>query len=270
MAFSRTWDATYLTQPLGSDDARFGDDHIRYVKVDIGERMVVDHSWAGTADDGKHKQVTMPEGANPAQIANTGILYTKDVAGKTELFYIDDTGAAIQLTTAGKINPLFANSVITNAMLANAAVALLSGTNTGDQTNGVPVGAIIDFSGTVAPSGYLACPIIATNISRATYAALFAAIGTTWGVGDGTTTFGMPWFASDYAAVQANANVGTNTVGQNLSHTHALADGTAVQSTAVGAAYGSSVTGGNSTSIATSGGAANLAAGVRVLKCVKY
>ena len=133
---------------------------------------------------------------------------------------------------------------------------------------GLPAGAIIDFAGVSAPSGFLACPLVATNISRTTYAALFAAIGTTWGAGDGSTTFGMPYFPADYAAVQANGNVGTQTTGEVKSHSHLYNDFN----------NSSSITRdvGGSDSITLiphqtglTGGSANLAAGVRVLKCVK-
>jgi microcystin-dependent protein len=65
-----------------------------------------------------------------------------------------------------------------------------------------PPGTIIQFSGTSAPAGFLDCPTTQTDISRTTYARLFAAIGTTWGNGDGSTTFGVPWFPVGYAALQ--------------------------------------------------------------------
>jgi hypothetical protein len=130
---------------------------------------------------------------------------------------------------------------------------------------GLPAGTIIDFAGTSAPSGFLACPTTATNISRTTYAALFAAIGTTWGAGDGSTTFGCPWFPADYTAVQANANVGTATTGQVIAHTHTL--GVLLGSTGVGGNGGAWVSGTGNTG--STGGSANLAAGHRVLKCVK-
>jgi microcystin-dependent protein len=58
------------------------------------------------------------------------------------------------------------------------------------KSGGVPAGTIIDFAGTVPPSGYLNCD--GSNISRTVYAGLFIAIGETWGVGDGLTTFGLP------------------------------------------------------------------------------
>lgn len=53
-----------------------------------------------------------------------------------------------------------------------------------------PAGVIKIFGGTTAPAGYLACD--GTAVSRTTYAALFAAIGTLHGAGDGSTTFNVP------------------------------------------------------------------------------
>jgi microcystin-dependent protein len=53
-------------------------------------------------------------------------------------------------------------------------------------------GAIQDFAMNTAPSGWLVCD--GTAYSRTTYAPLFTAIGTTWGVGDGSTTFNVPDF----------------------------------------------------------------------------
>ena len=53
-----------------------------------------------------------------------------------------------------------------------------------------PSGAMVMFGGASAPTGWLLCDGAA--VSRATYATLFAAIGTTWGVGDGSTTFNVP------------------------------------------------------------------------------
>jgi phage-related tail fiber protein len=58
--------------------------------------------------------------------------------------------------------------------------------------NGNPAGAIIAYGGTSAPSGYLICD--GSAISRTTYSALFSAIGTAFGSGDGATTFNLPDF----------------------------------------------------------------------------
>lgn len=60
----------------------------------------------------------------------------------------------------------------------------------------VPPGIAAPFAGTTAPSGWLKCNGAA--ISRATYAGLFAAIGTTWGAGDGSTTFNLPDWRGEF------------------------------------------------------------------------
>jgi microcystin-dependent protein len=54
----------------------------------------------------------------------------------------------------------------------------------------LPAGMIAPYAGSSAPTGWLLCR--GQTVSRTTYATLFAAIGTTYGVGDGSTTFGLP------------------------------------------------------------------------------
>jgi microcystin-dependent protein len=56
--------------------------------------------------------------------------------------------------------------------------------------SGIPAGQIIYVATSSAPTGYLKANGAA--VSRTTYATLFAAIGTTFGVGDGSTTFNLP------------------------------------------------------------------------------
>jgi microcystin-dependent protein len=59
-----------------------------------------------------------------------------------------------------------------------------------DGLTGAPAGVIMAFAGAAAPTGFLTCN--GSAVSRTTYATLFAAIGTTWGSGDGSTTFNVP------------------------------------------------------------------------------
>ena len=54
----------------------------------------------------------------------------------------------------------------------------------------LPTGSYIQFAGSQAPEGFLVCN--GGEISRTTYSALFAVIGTTYGSGDGSTTFNLP------------------------------------------------------------------------------
>lgn len=58
----------------------------------------------------------------------------------------------------------------------------------------LPIGAITQFSGSVAPTNWLICN--GQAISRTTYSELFSVIGTTYGEGDGSTTFNVPDFSS--------------------------------------------------------------------------
>lgn len=56
----------------------------------------------------------------------------------------------------------------------------------------VPVGVVLPYAGSVLPSGglYLFCD--GSEVSRSTYSDLFAAIGTSYGIGNGSTTFNLP------------------------------------------------------------------------------
>lgn len=66
------------------------------------------------------------------------------------------------------------------------------GTGSGDNiVGGVPVGGIVEYpSNKNIPDGWLECD--GSVVSRTTYSALFAKIGTEFGEGDGSTTFGLP------------------------------------------------------------------------------
>jgi hypothetical protein len=138
-------------------------------------------------------------------------------------------------------------------------------------SDGRQVGECVPFARATAPTGWLALPLVPTNISRTTYASLFAAIGTTWGAGDGSTTFGCPYMPTNYAAVQAGggaSGVGTATVGEVISHTHARDTYNSDSGASNEIRAGGGGDAGNWVSNPT-GGSANLAAGVRFLWCVK-
>lgn len=64
--------------------------------------------------------------------------------------------------------------------------------STGVSTNALPfiVGQVSFFAMSSAPAGFLKCS--GQAVSRTTYAALFTAIGTLYGAGDGSTTFNLP------------------------------------------------------------------------------
>ena len=74
----------------------------------------------------------------------------------------------------------------------------------------IPTGMLLPFAGTVVPEGFLLCN--GANVSRTDYANLFAAIGTKWGEGDGSTTFTLPNFNNRFI----EGTTDTEKVGQYL------------------------------------------------------
>ena len=69
----------------------------------------------------------------------------------------------------------------------------------------LPTGSYIQFAGSQAPEGFLVCN--GGAISRTTYSELFAVIGTTYGSGDGSTTFNLPDLTDRF--LQGSTSVGT-------------------------------------------------------------
>ena len=75
---------------------------------------------------------------------------------------------------------------------------------------GVNTGLIVPWSDSTVPSGFLECD--GTAVSRSTYANLFAIVGTTYGSGDGSTTFDLPDL-SDRVVVSRSPGKGFATTG---------------------------------------------------------
>jgi microcystin-dependent protein len=95
-------------------------------------------------------------------------------------------------------------------------------------TNAVQPGMIFPYGGNTPPSGYLLCNGAA--YSRSTYSALYTAIGTIWGTGDGSTTFNVPNFQGAFlrgAGTGLNPSaraVGSYEADDNKLHSHAVTD----------------------------------------------
>lgn len=77
-------------------------------------------------------------------------------------------------------------------------------------------GLIYMFGGSVAPSGFLICD--GSAISRSTYADLFSAIGTTYGSGDGSTTFNLPDM-SGRVPIGVSLDIALGDIGGEETHT---------------------------------------------------
>lgn len=87
------------------------------------------------------------------------------------IWFTNGGGVPVQITDG--------NSIISNVIIPASPL--------------MPSGTVLDFAGGTAPVGFLLCD--GSPVSRTTYSNLFAAIGTIWGAGNGTTTFNVPDFS---------------------------------------------------------------------------
>ena len=86
----------------------------------------------------------------------------------------------------------------------------------GTPAAGAPTGSILMWSTTTAPTGYLICN--GSAVSRTTYATLFGVVSTTFGTGDGTTTFNLPNY-NDKMAIGAGGSYALAATGGSSSTT---------------------------------------------------
>ena len=106
------------------------------------------------------------------------------------------------------------------------------------QDASAPPGAVIAYAGAATPAGYLLCD--GSSASRTAYAALFAAVGTIYGTGDGVTTFNVPdmrgMFPMGANLANAEGSKGgeashTLTASEMPNHTHAVANYAGIDNT---------------------------------------
>jgi len=117
------------------------------------------------------------------------------------------------------------------------------------EINTAPIGSISIYAGSTAPDGYLLCD--GSAVSRTTYESLYSVIGTTYGEGDGSTTFNLPslkdrfplGLGSTYSTLAATGGESTHTLTKSEmpSHSH-------TQTSATSSSSGSSYTDYNNSS----------------------
>ena len=89
-------------------------------------------------------------------------------------------------------------------------------------TAAFPTGGIVMWGTTTAPTGFVLCD--GTAISRTTYSDLFTVIGTTYGAGNGTTTFNVPDMRQRFPLGKAAAGTGSTLAGTGgaIDHLHSV------------------------------------------------
>lgn len=124
------------------------------------------------------------------------LLINHNVQGRHDEAQLDwkaDPGAGV-----ASVTELWASST------GSAAGALKYREGTGNVAFLLPPGMIVAYAADAAPEGWLLCA--GQQASRATYARLFAVLSTTWGSGDGSTTFNLPDLRGRVIAGQDDMN----------------------------------------------------------------
>ena len=159
----------------------------------------------------------------------------KDVEVEVGKYSAKHWALSAEEVTAGK-EPGLGNPDEDGKVLSSTAAGVRSWVG---MIPGVPTGAVLPFAQESAPDGWLKCNGAA--VSRTTYATLFAAIGETYGAGDGSTTFLLPDLRGEFVrgwddarGVDAARAIGTSQADAFQGHYHEHMTGT---NTAAGGQY---------------------------------
>lgn len=148
--------------------------------------------------------VLVPAGAGSVTSAN---LRDKRTRASLSLLLGDNSVPTAAIVAAAVTGPKIATGAVTDTHItgpideakiapgSNGQQLVTSGgtvqwATPGAVSDPTPPGTIHDYGGDTAPTGYLMCD--GSAVSRTTYAALFAVIGTKFGAGNGSTTFNLP------------------------------------------------------------------------------
>jgi hypothetical protein len=210
--------------------------------VPVLRLLEADESW-GVASFQPNQSIITNPGTSPPAVAALGKLWLDTSSTPTELKAFDGevwraspaataAAAAVAASAAADVAAAAATSATAAATAAEATATSAAADAAAAQaaaSQAAFTSEVRYVARTTAPAGWLKANGAA--ISRATYANLFAAIGTSFGPGDGETTFNLPDLRGtfirgfdDGRGVDPGRPYGSTQSGANLSHTHGVFD----------------------------------------------
>tara|TARA_B100001093_G_scaffold175586_2_gene168343 strand:+ start:14902 stop:15705 length:804 start_codon:yes stop_codon:yes gene_type:complete len=140
---------------------------------------------------------------------------------------------------------------------------------------GVPAGAVIYHAANTPPTGFIKANGAA--VSRSTYSDLFTAIGTTFGVGDGSSTFNVPDLRGEFMrgwddsrGIDSGRSFGSAQADELKSHTHPIVGRTSITAASanVGGVGGTTIS--TSSASGATGGTETRGRNIALLACIKH
>lgn len=133
---------------------------------------------------------------------------------------IDYRESVISPATQAERDALSGEHVWDGKVLFNTDSKRLEVKQAGGWDQILPTGAVVPFGGSTVPAGFLLCN--GQAVSRETYAGLFTVIGTTYGAGDGSTTFEVPDLRQRFPLGKSTSGTGSvlGEAGGAIDHTH--------------------------------------------------
>ena len=177
-------DSLNSANPVATDGLAQADDHLRLIKATIKATF----PSITNAVNATHTEInTVADGSTSA---------TSTTLVDADQLVVNDDGTMVQVELSDLKTYLTSNLSITSAMITDGTIATADIADNAITAAKLASGAafvsgmVMTHAGTTAPSGWVLC--YGQAISRTTYADLFTAIGTTYGSGDGSTTFNVP------------------------------------------------------------------------------
>ena len=170
--------------PVATDGISESDNHLRLLKSTI---LATFPSVTG-AINATHTEINTATDGSTAATSTTLV--------DADRMVVNDDGTMAQVALSDLRTYLTSNLAITSSMITDGTIATDDISDNAITAAKLASGAafsagmLMPFAGASAPTGWLLA--FGQNVSRSTYADLFTAIGTTYGIGDGSSTFALP------------------------------------------------------------------------------